>query len=249
FSEDSGGLDSLRYQSPATTGRILSRCAAPSTAINTSAQPSPSPLRAATGLETQTPRQEEAVVPPPSTRRRIGSRARFSRSGRGCIVSKLAGPLYVAHIVPYSLKREDRRAAFFDLLTSFWTQRSASILKDGTELVENMLTFTPTVRRCHSAGLFALKPVDASHDGKSLKLKFYWLQQRESRSSTMVQVTDFPGFPDDVKLEDINMYATSLTRFSATLEDPSDLGHSEEEADGSLEERLGGWDDEASDRE
>ncbi|KLJ06167.1 hypothetical protein EMPG_10407 [Blastomyces silverae] len=194
-----------------------------------SAQTSPPPPRPAIGLETQTPeREEEAVMPPPPKRRRIGSRALSSRSSaesrsrhvstrckerdaHRCVISKLAGPLDAAHIVPYSLNREDKRDAFFNLIKNFWTERSEklrNILKDGTELVENMLTFTPTVHSFHSAGLFALQPVDASHDGKSLKLKFYWLQQRESHSSTMVKITDLPEFPNDVKLEDINMYSS-----------------------------------------
>ncbi|OJD12467.1 hypothetical protein AJ78_06938 [Emergomyces pasteurianus Ep9510] len=186
-----------------------------------------SPVRSAVGPETQTPVQEEGdVILPPSKRRHIGSQAPSShasaesrsqhvstmckdRDNHRCIISKLAGPLDAAHIVPYSLYTKDRRNVFFNLLRNYWLEHSEKlqrILKVGTELVEIMLTFTPTVHRLHTEGLFALQPVEASHDGKSLKVRFYWLRQRESNSNTMVKLTEFPDFPDDTQLGEIKMY-------------------------------------------
>ncbi|PGG96572.1 hypothetical protein GX51_07768 [Blastomyces parvus] len=197
-----------------------------STASSAQASPSPPPPPPAIGLETQSPeREEEAVMPPPPKRRRIGSLSLSStaqgrsrrvstrckdRDGRRCVITKFEGPVHAAHIVPYSLNSNDTREAFFGLLKDFWAERTETlrnILKNGTDFVENMLTFTPTLHYSHAAGLFALQPVEASHDGKSLKLKFYWLQQRESRSGTMVKIPELPEFPNDVKLKGIKVYS------------------------------------------
>lgn len=94
------------------------------------------------------------------------------------------------------------------MLKSLFAQRIEkwkSLLDNGTEFVENMLSLTPTLHRFHSAGLFGLQPIEASLDGKSLKLKFYWLAQRETTSDTMTNLMDIPTFPDDVELEDIKI--------------------------------------------
>ncbi|OJD16970.1 hypothetical protein AJ78_02904 [Emergomyces pasteurianus Ep9510] len=61
-----------------------------------------------------------------------------------------------------------------------------------------MLTPTPTLQQCHSIGLFGLQPIETSSDGKSMKLKFYWLAQRETASNAMTDITAIPPFPDDV---------------------------------------------------
>nr|KMM64352.1 hypothetical protein CPAG_00704 [Coccidioides posadasii RMSCC 3488] len=191
--------------------------------------PKPSPLKhlAVANTKAQAPEeQEETEIPSqPSKRKRNGSRSRTScssgksrsqyvsdecknRDAHRCVVTKLAGPIDAAHIVPFSLNREDRRARFFSLLKTLWSQRIEkwkSLLENGTEFVENMISFTPTIHRYHSAGLFGLQPIEASLDGKSLKLKFYWLPQRETPSDTMTDITDIPTLPDDVELEDIKI--------------------------------------------
>ncbi|PGH35142.1 hypothetical protein GX50_02064 [[Emmonsia] crescens] len=188
-------------------------------------QPKPSPLRrlAVANTETQAPEEQEEtdILPPPPKRRRYASpsssgesRSRYisdeckNRDSYRCVVTKLAGPLDAAHIVPFFLNKKDERASFFNLLKSLFAQRIEkwkSLLDNGTEFVENMLSLTPTLHRFHSAGLFGLQPIEASLDGKSLKLKFYWLAQRETTSDTMTNLMDIPTFPDDVELEDIKI--------------------------------------------
>ncbi|KKZ60613.1 hypothetical protein EMCG_04714 [[Emmonsia] crescens] len=125
-----------------------------------------------------------------------------------CVVTKLAGPLNAAHIVPFFLNKKNERASFFNLLKSLFAQRIEkwkSLLDNGTEFVENVLSLTPTLHHFHSAGLFGLQPIEASLDGKSLKLKFYWIAQQETTSNTMVNLMDIPTFPNDVELEDIKI--------------------------------------------
>jgi hypothetical protein len=92
------------------------------------------------------------------------------------------------------------------LLKALWAQRIKKwegLLNNGTEFIANMLSFTPTIHRFHSAGLFGLQPIEASSDGKSLKLKLYWLPQRPTPGDTMTDIMDIPALPDDVELEDI----------------------------------------------
>ncbi|OJD10817.1 hypothetical protein AJ78_08270 [Emergomyces pasteurianus Ep9510] len=126
-----------------------------------------------------------------------------------CVVTKFEGPTDACHIVPFSLNQQSSRASFFELLRLLWSQRFEkwqSIVNSGTEFIENMLTLTPTLHRCHSVGLFSLQPVEASSDSKSMKLKFFWLAQRDTSSNTMTDVTAIPPFPDNVKLEGIEVY-------------------------------------------
>ncbi|KAK2783721.1 hypothetical protein FQN53_008987 [Emmonsiellopsis sp. PD_33] len=126
-----------------------------------------------------------------------------NRDSQRCIITKFASATDAAHIVPFSLYRKDRRANFFELLRVLWSERVGQWkhhLDNGTESIENMLTFTPTLHRCHAAGLFGLQPIEASGDGKSLKLKFYWLAQRETPGNNVVDITDIPTLADDVEL-------------------------------------------------
>ncbi|KAI1907305.1 hypothetical protein LOZ12_005562 [Ophidiomyces ophidiicola] len=132
-----------------------------------------------------------------------------NRDSHRCVITKLAGPIDAAHIIPFSLNQQDRRASFFNLLKVLWSQRIEkweTMLCNGTEFLENMISFTPTLHRCHSAGLFGLQPIEASSDRKSLKLKFYWLPKRESLGNTMTDITDIPTLPDDVELEDMKIF-------------------------------------------
>ncbi|KAI1955797.1 hypothetical protein LOZ58_006608 [Ophidiomyces ophidiicola] len=131
-----------------------------------------------------------------------------NRDSHRCVITKLAGPIDAAHIIPFSLNKQDQRASFFNLLRVLWSQRIEkwkTLLRNGAEFLENMISFTPTLHRCHSLGLFGLQPIEASSDGKLLKLKFYWLSKRESLNNTMTDITDIPALPDDVELEDMKI--------------------------------------------
>lgn len=131
-------------------------------------------------------------------------------------MTNCAGPIDVAHIVPFSLNKKDKREHFFNLLKLLWAPRIGkwqSPLGNGTEFIENLLCFAPSVHRYHAAGLFGLQPIEASSDGKSLKLKFWWLPQRTTPSSNMTDITDFSLIDiigdvfveDELQLKDIKI--------------------------------------------
>ncbi|EGE03145.1 hypothetical protein TEQG_02181 [Trichophyton equinum CBS 127.97] len=124
-----------------------------------------------------------------------------------CIVTKSAGPVDAAHIFPNSLNESDSRANFLGLLRQLWVQRIGkweSRLKNGTEFVENELTLSPSLHWYHSKGLFGLQPIEATSDGKSLKLGFYWLDKRQTgKSSEMVDLMDIPTLAHDFQPKDI----------------------------------------------
>jgi hypothetical protein len=93
------------------------------------------------------------------------------------------------------------------LLKLLWAQRIEKWegrLENGTEFIENELSFSPSIHRYHSEGLFGLQPIEASSDGKSLKLGFYWLDKRENESSAeMVDLMDIPALAHDFWPKDI----------------------------------------------
>ncbi|KAK2802267.1 hypothetical protein FQN50_007448 [Emmonsiellopsis sp. PD_5] len=203
--------------------RPSSRAGSPARSIPGSPRSSPLLKVALSNPETQAPEEPEAtkILSRPSKRKRVDSPGAISASSQAsrssnvakdckirdsqrCIITKFASATDAAHIVPFSLYRKDRRANFFELLRDLWSERVGQWkghLDNGTEFIENMLTFTPTLHRCHAAGLFGLQPIEASGDGKSLKLKFYWLAQRETPGNNLVDITDIPTLADDVELE------------------------------------------------
>ncbi|EZF30014.1 hypothetical protein TMEN_1411 [Trichophyton mentagrophytes] len=136
----------------------------------------------------------------------VGSECQ-ARDDFKCIVTKSAGPIDVVHIFPASLNESDDRANFFGLLRQLWVQRIGKWegrLKNGTEFVENELTLSPSLRRYHSKGLFGLQPIEATSDGKSLKLGFYWLDKCQTgKSSDMVDLMDIPTLAHDFRPKDI----------------------------------------------
>ncbi|OJD11559.1 hypothetical protein AJ78_07694 [Emergomyces pasteurianus Ep9510] len=170
----------------------------------------PSPLRSvATGTNRHAPEEsEEMAIDSIKRRSRYVSDLCKNRDEHRCVITKFKGPTDACHIIPFSLNQQNSRASFFELLRILWPQRFAkwqSIVNSGTEFIENMLTLTPTLHRCHSIGLFGLQPVEASMDGKSMKLKFFWLAQRDTFSNVMTDVTAIPFFSDNVQLEDIQV--------------------------------------------
>lgn len=54
----------------------------------------------------------------------------------------------------------------------------------------NMLSLSPSARRYHGKGYFALKPIAVSEDKKCLTVKFYWLLKGQYSGS--VRLCDPP---------------------------------------------------------
>ncbi|KAM5466560.1 hypothetical protein MauCBS54593_005817 [Microsporum audouinii] len=160
----------------------------------------------------------EPVTPPAKRQRRdsdnqskaTAMRCRF-RDGHRCVVTKSLHPVDAAHIFPYSLqdswKPNDSNSYFWVLLKYFWTKdridawMNAIFSEDTTEVVENLITFAPTIHRWHSKALFGLQPIHQSEDKKCLTVKFYWFPQRQPTKN--VNLLDTPSIPDD--LAGINM--------------------------------------------
>lgn len=93
------------------------------------------------------------------------------------------------------------------MLKILWAQRIGKWegrFKNGTEFVENEVSFSPSLHRYHAKGLFALQPIEATSDGRSLKLGFYWLNKRQvERSKEMVDLMDIPALAHDFRPKDI----------------------------------------------
>ena len=134
----------------------------------------------------------------------------MTRDSHRCVVTKLAGPLDAAHVVPPILNNKEERQASFELLKVGWPERieiwKHHVDNNGTESVDNLLILSPHIHQYYTAGLFGLQPIEASADGKSTKLKLYWLRHRETSGSTMVDIMDIPTLPEDT-LKDINIYS------------------------------------------
>ncbi|OAL69989.1 hypothetical protein A7D00_6028 [Trichophyton violaceum] len=141
------------------------------------------------------------------SRSQLVSRMCKERDDFKCIVTKSAGPIDAAHLFPVSLNKSDDRANFFSLLKNLWAQRIGKWegrFKNGTEFVENEVSFSPSLHRYHAKGLFALQPIEATSDGRSLKLGFYWLNKRQvERSKEMVDLMDIPALAHDFRPKDI----------------------------------------------
>ncbi|EGC42042.1 conserved hypothetical protein [Histoplasma capsulatum var. duboisii H88] len=180
----------------------------------------PSPLRSVTATGTKRHASEELEdTDIPHKQRQLAADLSEQRSQQmsdlcknrdkyKCVVTKFEGPMDACHIVPFSLNQQSSRASFFELLRILWPRRFEkwqSIVNSGTEFIGNMLTLSPTLHRCHSVGLFGLQPVEASSDGKSMKLKFFWLAQRDTSSNFMTDITAIPPFPDNVQLKGIQV--------------------------------------------
>ncbi|EFR03825.1 hypothetical protein MGYG_06824 [Nannizzia gypsea CBS 118893] len=213
-------------------------------------RPEPSPLRQALPSTVGELKETETSLQPPKRKRSTSLSASSGSSGNSrskiismkckerddykCIVTKSAGPIDAAHIFPVSLNKGDERASFFGLLKEFWAQRIEkweSRLNNGTEFIENEMSFSPSIHRYHSAGLFGLQPIEASSDGKSLKLGFYWLDKRQTESSAeMVDLMNIPALAHDFRPKDIAICSSrdehiirSGEVIELTTEDPEEL--------------------------
>jgi hypothetical protein len=141
---------------------------------------------------------------------------------------------------------EKRVVNFWDTLKMFWKR---NLVEDwcrkvffdenppnrGTETVENMISSSASLLRFHSAGRFALRPIQMSNDKTKLELEFHWLVGEER--SDKVDLLDEPlssfgrhsagrGYgpldridPDN---DTIRFQLVSGTRFMLSTDDPVD---------------------------
>lgn len=169
------------------------------------------------------------------------------RDGNQCAVSKM-GEIDAAHIYPWcAFGDEDtlRVGRFWQVLEMFWPPAlvetwRAKIFVDsnfpdrGTETVENMISLTATLHRFHTAGVFALRPIQMSDDKTQLELEFHWLVREERKSSDKVDLMDEPsssrdrsfsvkGYGPFIRIDETGAISTPLvsgTRFTLSTDDP-----------------------------
>ncbi|KAF2249690.1 hypothetical protein BU26DRAFT_593003 [Trematosphaeria pertusa] len=200
----------LWKQEPAAKEKTATGATSPHSVSDKSSNPFPSsPLRtqAATPSDTSPTRSKSRLGGREFSPTRVESVADRckERDGHLCAVSRMAA-VDAAHIYPWCAfggKTPKRVVNFWDVLRMFWSPEKvdgwrAKIFQDprqpnrGTETVENMLTFTATLHRFHSAGVFALRPVQKSADNTQLELEFHWLVREERKSTTKVDLLDEP---------------------------------------------------------
>ncbi|OAX79199.1 hypothetical protein ACJ72_06484 [Emergomyces africanus] len=170
-------VDSINWCQKSRASSRVPSVHTPSPLSHGQIQPSSLKLVAATGTKRQTSEEPDDTDIPhsPTKRRRLTTDSSDRRSlymsdlcknrdeNKG-IVTKFERPTDAVHIVLFSFNQQNSRASFFELLRIIWPRRFEkwqSIVNNGTEF-----TLTPTLRRCHSIGLFSLQPVEASSDGK-----------------------------------------------------------------------------------
>ncbi|KAI9691941.1 MAG: hypothetical protein M1822_008014 [Bathelium mastoideum] len=121
-----------------------------------------------------------------------------------CVVSRISG-VNACHLYPWCAfggKDPNRIRRFWAILRTFWSEDKVSswhakIFQDdrtprGTGTVENMYTLTSTLRRFHSEGAFALRPVRMSNDKTQLELEFHWLARQQRDSTVRVDLREQP---------------------------------------------------------
>jgi hypothetical protein len=117
---------------------------------------------------------------------------------RGCILTKV-GPVEVAHIYPFSMRHVDDMLegpspTFWDALKMLWKkdritawQNAIFSTRKRTEIVQNLVSLSPTLHTLWGSGDFALKPIQLSDDRKTLDLEFHWLHSRKSKIAIPLQ--------------------------------------------------------------
>lgn len=154
-----------------------------------------------------------------------------------------------AHIYPWCAfghVTPKRVANFWATLRMFWRPQLVQSWRDqifvdpnepnrGTETVANMISLTATLHRFHSAGAFALRPIQMSDDKTQLELEFHWLAREERDSSSEVDLMVEPlssrnrplsgsGYGPFIRILDTTIGTTeplvSGTRFTMTTDDP-----------------------------
>lgn len=84
----------------------------------------------------------------------------------------------VARIVSFDPPEEPLISSIASALGLFWEEKTIqkvrSFLRDP-ESIENSILLSPNAHACWKKKLFALKPLSASDDGKTLQLQLFWL--------------------------------------------------------------------------
>jgi hypothetical protein len=119
------------------------------------------------------------------------------------VLTKVADPVDVAHIFPFSmrnLKATPDPLSIWTVLHLFWSQDRVdtwyqAIFSSGTEAVYNLMCLGPPAHKYHEKAYFALEPKEISEDGKCLTVKFFWLPR--NRNSTDVDILRTPLIPED----------------------------------------------------
>jgi hypothetical protein len=120
------------------------------------------------------------------------------------MLTKVAEPVDVAHIYPFSMrnfKASPDLLSFWAVLRQFWSQDRVdawynAIFSEGTEVVYNLMCFGPHVHKYHERAYFALEPKEISNDKKRLTVKFYWLPRYQY--SDEVDILCSPLIPEDL---------------------------------------------------
>jgi hypothetical protein len=78
----------------------------------------------------------------------------------------------------------------WETLRLFWSDERVKAWYDAifpngniVEICHNLICLDPLAYQYYGNGYFALKPIERSDDEKSLKVKFFWLQQSKSLAS------------------------------------------------------------------
>ncbi|KAL1607695.1 hypothetical protein SLS60_002630 [Paraconiothyrium brasiliense] len=172
---------------------------------NNASSKSPSHRSQMPTSETRTRSGKPLGAPEGSVRRDVGIAKRSKeRDGNLCVISGMSAA-QACHIYPwcaFGAQSTDRVANFWGVLRLFWPKDKvdawhAKIFHDngtpnGTETVENMITFTATLNNFHTEGAFALRPVRITADKTQLELEFHWLKRQVRDSRATVDLSELP---------------------------------------------------------
>ncbi|PWY77324.1 hypothetical protein BO94DRAFT_196827 [Aspergillus sclerotioniger CBS 115572] len=147
---------------------------------------------------------------------------------RMCVVTKdREENCDVAHLFPVYMQESESPVTktFWEGLERFWTNdqvlRWKSALSDetgGTERLENLVCFAPTVHRYHSRGYFALEFLAKDPGNTWLRLKLVWLQpQKPFGHFPLERVPELP--------EDLNLPALGFGLMDIKTQRPIFSGH------------------------
>jgi hypothetical protein len=122
------------------------------------------------------------------------------------VLTKIAEPVDVAHIYPFSMRNlkaptSPDPLSLWSVLLQFWSQDRVdawykAIFSSGTEVIYNLMCLTPTAHKFHEKAYFALEPKEISNDKKRLTVKFFWLPRNQY--SPKVDILHTPLIPEDL---------------------------------------------------
>ncbi|KAJ9264668.1 hypothetical protein DTO212C5_7050 [Paecilomyces variotii] len=122
----------------------------------------------------------------PFKRSKAAKKLCLERDQETCIITKAGEPVEVCHIFPFNMggPATQEHFTFWATLSTFWTEDRIDAWKkqifgdSSTEVCQNLLTLCPNAHKLWGKARFAFQPVSMGEDGKSLKVRFFWLQSR-----------------------------------------------------------------------